>query len=87
MNKVELLGREYITEYCYEKAKQDRNKEIYDTYITDGIKAISESLSAITGGKYLSKRYYDVIQPPKPVKEKPEDIINRIKHKLEGLEE
>lgn len=68
-------------------AKKDRERKIFDIYITDGLKTISESLSSICGGKYLSKRYYVIIKPPKPVKETSDQIIDRIKNKLKDLGE
>lgn len=68
-------------------AKKDLERKVFDVYITDGLKAISEIISSIFGGSYLSKRYYDIIKPPKPVKETPDQIIDRIKKKLEDLGE
>lgn len=68
-------------------AKKDRERKMFDVYITDGLKTISENISSVFGGKYLSKRYYDIIKPPKPVKETPDQIIDRIKKKLEDLGE
>lgn len=68
-------------------AKKDRERKLFNIYITDGLKAISEGISSICGGKCLSKRYYDLLMPPKPVKENEDQIIDRIKNKLKDLGE
>ena len=87
MNKVELIGREYIMDYCFEMAKRDRDREIFEVYVSDGLKALLEGFSHVFGGQHLSKRYYDILHPPKPVKEEPKEIIDRIKNKIRGIRE
>lgn len=36
--------------------------EIYRVYMTDALKVIGENMAALSGGGYLSKRYYDIIR-------------------------
>lgn len=67
-------------------AKKHRERELFEVYLTDGLKTISESISSLFGGRYLSKRYYDILRPPKPIKESPKQIIDRIKQKIEDIE-
>lgn len=40
----------------------------YRTYVTDALRLISESTAKYGGGPYLSKRFADIIDPPKKTK-------------------
>nr|DAI29740.1 MAG TPA: hypothetical protein [Caudoviricetes sp.] len=56
-------------------------------YITDSLKIIAENIANIGGGKTMSARYTDIINP-KPVDDRTADeIISSIKNKLKGGDE
>lgn len=53
---------------------------LFRVYMTDGIRALTDSISGALGGSSLSKRWYEQIDNKKI--ESAEQIKNRIKGKL-----
>lgn len=60
----------------------------YRVYVTDVLRRINENTATFCGGKYISKRYADIVRKPKE-KDKPDqsgkeianDIISRLTQK------
>lgn len=53
--------------------------------MTDGIKMLNENLIKLTnGGKAFTKRFCDILKPPKKNERTADEIINGIKAKLKG---
>lgn len=60
--------------------QKEQRELAYRIYITDALQAIAENTAKmVDGGKYLNKRYYDVISTNIQKEEKAEDIINKYK--------
>lgn len=62
--------------------------EVYEVYVTDALRQITENTARFGGGKYMKVRYYDSVNP----REEPEksgdeiaaDIIQRAGLKMKG---
>lgn len=72
--------------YVEAKRKEKRNRLIYEAYMTEAVKNISENVAKGLGqGYYMAKSYMDIIDPKPEPTETADDIINRIKGKLRNL--
>jgi len=61
---------------------------MYDAYITEALKNISENVAkgiGRDGAVYMSKSYIDILHPKPEPTETADDIIDRISNKLENL--
>ena len=60
--------------------------EVYRVYVTDMLMCIAENTAKFAngGGRYIKKRYFDIVQPQKEETRTPDEIINGIKSKLKG---
>lgn len=83
------MGRLYLLQhviYCYNR-KQERN--VYEIYVTDRLKAINDSLAQYVGGVTAAMRYADILESmtqKEPVEERTaEQVISSISEKLERL--
>lgn len=66
--------------YVVLRWQKERQMLAYRIYITDALQTIAENTAKmVDGGKYLPKRYYDVISNNVQKEEKAEDIINKYK--------
>lgn len=45
--------------------RSETEGKLYRIYITDSLKILMENSAAKNGGKYIAKRYIDLIDPPK----------------------
>ena len=54
------------------------HEEIYRVYITDTLRIISENTAKYAGGAYATKRYAEIINPPKESNLTAEEIIGRV---------
>lgn len=83
MGLVEACGKSYVIEHYIAFFKNEQRKKAYMIYVTDTLRVISENTSR-NGGKYMNKRFIDVIEPH--VEERTaEDIITSIKNRLSRL--
>ena len=81
-----FYGDGYITDSIIAAVKRDRNDELYRSYVTDALKAITEN-TAQGGGVVMTGRYYDIVNvkpvaeqaPQKTSEEVKESIINEFK--------
>ena len=69
--------------------KKKTEERAFKIYITDALKAIAENTARQAGGRTMTKRYVDIITPPKPEddeapEEKSQKIVDRIRSKLNG---
>ena len=63
LDLLELFGNGYVIDHCIALLKKEREERIYRVYITDGLKAISETLQSIRGsGSALSVRWLDLVE-------------------------
>lgn len=60
---------------------------MYENYITDCLKLITENTGKFVAGGYMKQRFYDISNPPKePEKEETaEEVISRISNKLDDI--
>lgn len=66
--------------YVVLRWQKEQQKLAYRIYITDALQSIAENTAKmVDGGKYLNKRYYDVISTNIQKEEKAENIIKRFK--------
>lgn len=86
---LDLLGKEYIIDYCVQRWVKDKEEELYRIYVTDSIKNINESVSNFLGGKVYKERYYDLANKTnaKEPTETAEEIKERIIGKIAALEQ
>ena len=71
LDLLELVGRSYVIEHCTAEINRSHHEKSYRIYVTDTLKAIAENTAKIIkgGGAVMTKRWIDVIEPPKPIKE------------------
>ena len=64
---------------------------IYRIYVTDALQTITGNTGnvagAFGGGQSISKRYHDIVRPPKEETRTAKDIIDGIKERLDALRE
>ena len=78
--KVSVRSLLYILPAMVKKQYEER---VYRIYITDTIRAISESVAKHFGGAYTQRRYAEIISP-KQTEQTAEQIIDRLK--AQGLQ-
>ena len=89
---LELLGKSYIIDHCYNYLKESSEETALKVYITDAIKAVVENTGRLSKeGVVMRKRFADIINDV-PDEDKNEDnnkkansIKERIKSKLAKL--
>lgn len=89
---LEILGKSYIIDHCYNYLKEQSEDTALKVYITDAIKAVVENTGRLSKeGVVMKMRYIDMINDV-PDEKKTEDnkvraqgIIARIKSKLTEL--
>lgn len=73
--------------YAKAKIRQSAEAAAYRIYVTDALKAVVSNTARFAGGVEMKKRYADLISSDKPAaKETAEEIISRLKNKLNGEE-
>lgn len=90
---LELLGKSYIIDHCYNYLKELSEETALKVYMTDAIKAVVENTGRVLkeGGVVMRKRYIELIMDV-PNEEQEEDndkrakgIIARMKTTLDKL--
>lgn len=61
--------------YVEAKLEIQRHDEAYRIYLTDALQTISENVSKLTGGQYMTKRFADVGQIETEKKTEPKQKI------------
>ena len=70
LDLLKLVGRSYIIEHCAAEINRSHHEKSYQIYVTDTLKAIAENTArTVKNGATMTKRWIDVIEPPKPIKE------------------
>jgi len=81
---VELLGRQYVLDFCLSECSANNREIAYKTYMTDAVKILTEGYYAAHGGSLTMTRFYDEVyahKKPEPQKTEAE-IIADVKKKL-----
>lgn len=52
-----------MKDFCIALYKKRTEDEIYRVYVTDCLQMISENTANQVGGKFIQKRYYDILNP------------------------
>lgn len=85
---MQMIGREYLTDFCIAEWISEQEEKMFKVYVTDGIKNVNDSVANYIGGHVFKKRYYELISK-KDVIDDPEEtaieIKDRIKDKLSIL--
>lgn len=83
---LELYGKGYVIEHCIALLRRQSKEKLYKVYITDGIKAIADTLAHMSqnGGTSLNVRWYELDTPQKKDTRTADEIISSIKQKLTG---
>ena len=55
-----------------------------DIYITDVLKILASNIAEAFGGQIISSRYADIVQPEQTTPQDADEIIERIKGKVNG---
>ena len=70
------------------KAMRDKQRFTAERiYVTDALKAIAENTAKLARGSEMSKRYADLLTPPKKVvkkQETAEDILQQVHDRMAG---
>ena len=82
---LDVLGRDYIVDHLTEFMRKYRHKRLYERYVTDGIYAISKTVSHAFSGTSLVERFEDIINPPKEETRTADEIITKITDKLKAM--
>ena len=82
--RLDIFGDEYISQHVLSYMKRDARRLLYENYVTEGIRLITEN-SARNGGSYLTAKYKDLIEPRTEPEETSEQIINRMKGKIRAF--
>lgn len=69
-----------MKDFCIALYKKRTEDEIYRIYVTDCLQMISENT-----GKFIQKRYYDILNPPPAETRTAEEITKEIADKC-GIE-
>lgn len=76
MQKLDIFGENYISQHIIKTIKAQNVEQSYRIYITDCLHAIAHNTTQIITGKgienvgrSMSKRWIDIIEPPKPTEE------------------
>lgn len=70
---LEVLGPEYLIEHCIAEHNRQKRFESFEIYVTDCLSTIAKSV-----GAKVSRRFYDILNPPKAETKKPEEIVDDI---------
>ena len=65
-----------MKDFCIALYKKRTEDEIYRVYVTDCLQMISENTANQVGGKFIQKRYYDILNPP-PVETRTAEAITQ----------
>ena len=65
-----------MKDFCIALYKKRTEYEIYRVYVTDCLQMISENTANQVGGKFIQKRYYDILNP-KPVEKRTAEEITK----------
>lgn len=81
---VELLGRQYVLDFCVSECSAMNQEKAYRVYMSDVLKVLAEGYYAAHGGKLELPRLYDQLYgPTEPEETRTEaEIIEDIKRKL-----
>lgn len=89
---LEIIGKSYILDHCYNYLKNDSEDTALKVYITDAIKAVVENTGRLTKeGVVMKKRYIELINDVPDEKniedsnKRANSIKERIKSKLAQL--
>lgn len=88
LDKLDLLGKFWLIEYCIYRYNERQRRLAYEIYVTDRLKAINASIAQTFGGTSATKRFVEVLDMMKHSKEPErtaEQVISSISDKLERL--
>lgn len=57
---LELMGSGYVIDYCVSAFLKKQQTVLYESYIADCLRTISESSASHNGGPYIKERYSDL---------------------------
>lgn len=83
MSLAECIGKGYVIEHYIAFFKKELEEKSFKIYVSDALKLIAENTSR-DGGKYMSMRFIDVIEPHVETRTA-DDIITNVKNKIKGL--
>lgn len=75
-----------MIEHCIALFKQKQEDKLLKVYITDGLKAITETLQSVYNGSALTTRWIELVDPPKQDTRTAEEIKTTILNKLKSIE-
>ena len=88
---LDLLGRGYVIDHVMASFRKEKKDEAFRTYITEGLRIITENTAAAVGGSSLSMKFDDVLKSfdededdGQTAEQKAEAVINHLKEKLGG---
>lgn len=82
-----LCGSGYVVDHCIAAFLEKQKQKLYQIYVTDSLKLISENTANFGGGQSPERRYADIIESienPKP-EVTAEEVIYDIRSKLANM--
>ena len=81
---AELLGRQYILDFCVSECSAKNRDKAYRVYMSDLLKLLAEGYYSAHGGNLSIERLYDQIYAPKTPEETmtEKELVSSIKQKL-----
>lgn len=55
-------------------------------YVTDALQIMAENAAKMSGGKYMQRRYVEIIEPRKEETRSDKDVISHMKNVLKKLQ-
>ena len=74
-----------MIDHCIAFFRRQQEQTALEIYVTDCLKAIAENTAHAFGGSTITRRFADIINPPKEEERTAEQIISDFKRKINSL--
>lgn len=71
--------------YVLARHEEAQRREVYRIYVTDALQLAAENTAKAVGGRYITRRYGDVLTPQKVETRTGDEIKEHMKQVLGGL--
>lgn len=74
-----------ILKAIVDRANKENEEKSIKVYYADALMVISQSIAALSGGKYISQRLMDILEPPEQDGRTADEIIADLSEKIEKI--
>lgn len=78
-----MFGWGYAVDYCISLFQKEQEERAVQIYFGECLRVITENTARIAGGSTVEAKLKDILDPKPQKNESPEEIIERIRKKLE----